>query len=162
MWGVCLTIWLSTMILKGCASAWRLLAWLKAAKYGYTSYLSVRSNDNLQDNTIKLSEACELYLRLKGVGEDKMFTGTANRNTDYLTKLLGDRPMLSETTWALPKSAVIFKRTSLSLELVRFASTLTGGSTFWRSSDIIIFLLILPTRVKFDPALKRLIKCSVF
>ena len=59
-----------------------------------------------------------------------MFTGTANRNTDYLTKLLGDRPMLSETTWALPKSAVVFNRTSLSLKLVRFASTLTGGSTF--------------------------------
>ena len=33
----------------------------------------VRSNDNLQDNTIKLSEACELYLRLKGVGKDKVF-----------------------------------------------------------------------------------------
>ena len=28
----------------------------------------VRSNDNLQDNTIKLSEACELHLRLKGMG----------------------------------------------------------------------------------------------
>ena len=39
----------------------------------------VRSNDNLQDNTIKLSEACELYLRLKGVGKDKVFIRTAKR-----------------------------------------------------------------------------------
>ena len=28
----------------------------------------VKSNNNLQDNTIKLSEACELYLWQKGVG----------------------------------------------------------------------------------------------
>ena len=52
----------------------------------------VRSNDNPQDNTIKLSQACELYLRLKGVGKDKVFIRTANRNTQYVTKLLGDRP----------------------------------------------------------------------
>jgi hypothetical protein len=49
----------------------------------------VRSNNNLQDNTIKLSGACELYLRLKGVGKDKVFIRTANRNTGYVTKLLG-------------------------------------------------------------------------
>jgi integrase len=55
----------------------------------------VRSSDNLQDNTIKLSEACELYLRLKGVGKDKVFIRTANRNTQYVTKLLGDRPISS-------------------------------------------------------------------
>ena len=55
----------------------------------------VRSNDNTQDNTIKLSQACELYLRLKGVGKDKVFIRTANRNTGYVTKLLGDRPISS-------------------------------------------------------------------
>ena len=36
----------------------------------------VRSNDKLQDKTNKLSEACELYLRLKGVGEDEVFIRT--------------------------------------------------------------------------------------
>ena len=41
----------------------------------------VRNNDNQQDNTIHLSEACELYLRLKGVGKDKVFIRTASRNT---------------------------------------------------------------------------------
>ena len=55
----------------------------------------VRNNDNHQDNTIHLSEACELYLRLKGVGKDKVFIRTANRNTQYVTKLLGDRPISS-------------------------------------------------------------------
>ena len=55
----------------------------------------VRNHDNLQDNTIHLSEACELYLRLKGVGKDKVFIRTANRNTQYVTKLLGDRPISS-------------------------------------------------------------------
>ena len=80
----------------------------------------VRSNNNLQENTIKLSEAYKLYLRLKGVGEGKVFTRTANKNALYVTKLLGDRPMLSRTKQALPKSAVILKRTSLGLTLVRF------------------------------------------
>ena len=55
----------------------------------------VRSNDNRQDNTIKLSKACELYLRLKGAGKDKVFIRTANRNTGYVNKLLGDRPISS-------------------------------------------------------------------
>ena len=55
----------------------------------------VRNNDNHQDNTIHLSEACELYIRLKGAGKYKVFTRTANRNTDYVTKLLRDRPISS-------------------------------------------------------------------
>ena len=46
-------------------------------------------------NTIHLSEAFELYRRLKGVGKDKVFIRTANRNTQYVTKLLGDRPVSS-------------------------------------------------------------------
>ncbi len=49
----------------------------------------------LENDTIHLSEACELYLRLKGVGKDKVFIRTANRNTQYVTKLLGDRPISS-------------------------------------------------------------------
>ena len=55
----------------------------------------VRNNDNPQDNTILLSQACEFYLRLKGVGKNKVFIRTANRNTQYVTKLLGDRPISS-------------------------------------------------------------------
>ena len=55
----------------------------------------VRTSDEANDATLRLSEACELYLRLKGVGKDKVFIRTANRNTGYVTKLLGDRPISS-------------------------------------------------------------------
>ena len=53
----------------------------------------VKSSDSSVDDGLRLSEACELYLRLKGVGKDKVFIRTANRNTQYVTKLLGDRPI---------------------------------------------------------------------
>ena len=55
----------------------------------------VRASDEANDATLRLSEACELYLRLKGAGKDKVFIRTANRNTQYVTKLLGDRPISS-------------------------------------------------------------------
>jgi len=55
----------------------------------------VKSNDAHENDTLLMSEACELYLRLKGVGKDKVFIRTANRNTQYVTKLLGDRPISS-------------------------------------------------------------------
>ena len=40
-----------------------------------------------------LSDACDLYLRLKGIGKDKVFQRTAKRNTAYVIEVLGDRPM---------------------------------------------------------------------
>ena len=52
-----------------------------------------KSSDSAVDDGLLLSQACELYLRLKGVGKDKVFIRTANRNTGYVTKLLGDRPI---------------------------------------------------------------------
>ncbi len=55
----------------------------------------VKSGDVHKNDTLLLSQACELYLRLKGVGKDKVFIRTANRNTQYVTKLLGDRPISS-------------------------------------------------------------------
>ena len=55
----------------------------------------VKSRDSAENDTLLLSESCELYLRLKGVGKDKVFIRTANRNTQYVTKLLGDRPISS-------------------------------------------------------------------
>ena len=55
----------------------------------------VKSSDVHKNDTLLLSQACELYLRLKGVGKDKVFIRTANRNTGYVTKLLGDRPISS-------------------------------------------------------------------
>ena len=40
-----------------------------------------------------LSDACDLYLRLKGIGKDKDFKRTAKRNTAYVIEVLGDRPL---------------------------------------------------------------------
>ena len=55
----------------------------------------VKSGEPHENDTLRLSEACELYLRLKGSGKDKVFIRTANRNTQYVNKLLGDRPISS-------------------------------------------------------------------
>jgi integrase len=55
----------------------------------------VKSSDFSGNDTLLLSQSCELYLRLKGVGKDKVFIRTANRNNQYVTKLLGDRPISS-------------------------------------------------------------------
>ena len=40
-----------------------------------------------------LSEALQLYLRLKGVGRDKTFHRGAERNIKSVIELLGDRPL---------------------------------------------------------------------
>jgi hypothetical protein len=64
----------------------------------------LRASDEANDAALCLSEACELYLRLKGVGKDKMFTRTANRNPGYVNKLLGDRPTTQPTIFQRPCS----------------------------------------------------------
>jgi len=55
----------------------------------------VKSSDAHENDTLLMSEVCEFYIRLKGVGKDKVFIRTANRNTGYVTKLLSDRPISS-------------------------------------------------------------------
>jgi integrase len=54
-----------------------------------------KTSDSAADAGLLMSEACELYLRLKGLGKDRVFIRTANRNTQYVTKLLGDRAISS-------------------------------------------------------------------
>ena len=46
-----------------------------------------------QSSCETLSEALELYLRLKGVGKDKVFHRGAERNIHSVIELLGDRPL---------------------------------------------------------------------
>ncbi len=54
----------------------------------------VQTNDQLaEDITPPLSDALDLYLRLKAIGEDKVFVRTANRNVGYAIKVLGDKPI---------------------------------------------------------------------
>ena len=42
-------------------------------------------------NTPILSDALELYLKLKGVDKDKVLVRTTNRNVEYVVEVLGNR-----------------------------------------------------------------------
>ena len=54
----------------------------------------VKADDMMgEDTTPLLSDALDLYLRLKAVGKDKVFVRTANRNVGYVIKVLGDKPI---------------------------------------------------------------------
>ncbi|MDA9649795.1 hypothetical protein N9T46_00270 [bacterium] len=55
----------------------------------------VKSSHPVATDPLLMSEACGLYLRLKGGGKDKVFIKIANRNTGYVAKPLGDRPICS-------------------------------------------------------------------
>ena len=68
---------------------------LRLQKMDIPAIQVVKASDSHPDISIHLSEACELYLGLKGVGKDKVFIRTANRNVEYVIKLLGDRPLSS-------------------------------------------------------------------
>jgi integrase len=52
----------------------------------------VKSNDVQEDSSPSISDALELYLRLKGVDKNKTFIRTANRNIEYIIKVLGNKP----------------------------------------------------------------------
>ena len=47
--------------------------------------LDLVKSDDLSDYSFLLSEARELYLRLKAIGKDKVFIRTATRNTNFAT-----------------------------------------------------------------------------
>ncbi len=51
----------------------------------------VKSIDAVANDSLLMTEACELYLRLKSVGRGPVFIRTAKRNTKYVTQLLGDK-----------------------------------------------------------------------
>ena len=55
----------------------------------------VRLDNVINDDTPKISEALELYLKLKGLGKDKTFIRTANRNVKYVIKVLGNKSLKS-------------------------------------------------------------------
>ena len=52
-----------------------------------------KQNENNNSAAPTLGHACDLYLRLKGIGKDKVFNRTAKRNTAYVIEVLGDRPL---------------------------------------------------------------------
>ena len=51
----------------------------------------VKANDNVDDSSPLISNALALYLKLKGEGKDKTFIRTANRNIEYIIKVLGNK-----------------------------------------------------------------------
>ena len=55
----------------------------------------VKLDNVINDDTPKISEALELYLKLKGLGKDKTFIRTANRNVKYVIKVLGNKSCLA-------------------------------------------------------------------
>ena len=55
----------------------------------------VKANDNVYDSSPLISDALDLYLRLKGKGKNKAFIRTANRNIEYIIKVLGNKPIRS-------------------------------------------------------------------
>ena len=47
---------------------------------------------------VTLSEARELYLRLKSAGKDRNFVRSSHRNVGYVIQVLGDRPISAYVT----------------------------------------------------------------
>ena len=55
----------------------------------------VSSNEDSDDSSPNITDALDLYLRLKGESKDKNFIRTATRNVEYIIKVLGNRPLKS-------------------------------------------------------------------
>ena len=51
----------------------------------------LRTGSNPSNNDYMLTDALELYLKLKGIDKDKTFIRTANRNTEYVIQVLGNK-----------------------------------------------------------------------
>ena len=63
----------------------------KIAENGYPSYPFSKAENKNDDSSPLISDALELYLRLKGEGKGKTFIRTANRNVEYIIKVLGNK-----------------------------------------------------------------------
>jgi integrase len=51
----------------------------------------LRTGSNPSNNDYMLTDALDLYLKLKGIDKDKTFIRTANRNTEYVIQVLGNK-----------------------------------------------------------------------
>ncbi|MDC1357003.1 hypothetical protein N8310_05410 [Pseudomonadota bacterium] len=51
----------------------------------------VSSNEDSDDSSPYITDALDLYLKLKGEGKDKTFIRTTNRNVGYIVKVLGNK-----------------------------------------------------------------------
>ena len=51
----------------------------------------LRTGSNPSNNDYKITDALDLYLKLKGIDKDKTFIRTAHRNTEYVIQVLGNK-----------------------------------------------------------------------
>jgi integrase len=51
----------------------------------------LRTGSNSTNNEFTLTDALDLYLKLKGIDKDKTFIRTAHRNTEYVIQVLGNK-----------------------------------------------------------------------
>ena len=58
----------------------------------------VSSNEDKDDSSPNITDALDLYLKLKGEGKDKTFIRTATRNIEYIIKVLGSKSIKSYTS----------------------------------------------------------------
>mgnify|MGYP002016644008 CR=1 FL=1 len=61
-------------------------------------YLVRTPQSDVTNECLTLSQAMDLYLRLKSAGKDKTFVRGAHRNVGYVIKVLGDHPLSSYST----------------------------------------------------------------
>ena len=66
---------------------------LRLSKIDVPAVHLLRDKPVTTSTTQSLSEALELYLRLKGTGKDKVFRRGAERNISSVIQVLGDRPL---------------------------------------------------------------------
>jgi integrase len=57
-----------------------------------------KPNENVDDSSPNINDALDLYLRLKGIDKGKTFKRTANRNVEYIIKVLGNKSIKSYTS----------------------------------------------------------------
>jgi hypothetical protein len=56
---------------------------------------SLQIDEDQPADSSTILDALNLYLKLKGQGKDKIFHRTATRNIEYVTKVLGNKPIQS-------------------------------------------------------------------
>ena len=79
----------------------------------------VSSNEDTDDSSPNINDAVELYLRLKGNGKGETFIRTANRNVEYIIKVLGNKSIKSYTSLDASKFRDWLMEQGMSLSTVK-------------------------------------------
>ena len=109
--------------------------------------VSSKPSDTLDQDGVSLSDALELYLKLKGQGKDQVFFRTAKRNIRYVTNLLGDKPLSAYSSkeagqfrdWLFDQGMGVntVKRVfSTVRSIISICITKMGLDCFWSRADV--------------------------